>query len=194
MRIILLAVPLAALLVAVGCKSPAATPPTPAAIDNPFLVEMGREDQEHQSGTKLARTDEDRVKLVLAELGAGRVQTSADRFNVSIVLQHSPMTFRGDTLVAISPDNYLLGHHLAKAAFEAGYAPARELVAQSIDRHLSVTTGTQRYGTNRFINQKTEQEELAPIDRTTTDAERATYGVPPLAELLKKYPEAKLTR
>jgi hypothetical protein len=77
-----------------------------------------------------------------------------------------------------------------KTALAAGYAPARQLVAESIDRYLSVTTGTQRYGTNRFINQKGEQEELAPIDRSTTDAERATYGVPPLAELLKKFPEA----
>jgi len=48
----------------------------------------------------------------------------------------------------------------------------------------------QKYGTNRFINQKTGKEELAPIDRATTDAERARYGVPPLADLLERYPEA----
>jgi len=64
------------------------------------------------------------------------------------------------------------------------------LVAQSIDRYLSVTTGRQKYGTNRFINQRTGAEELAPIDRATSDAERARYGVAPLAELLKRFPEA----
>ena len=141
-------------------------------------------------GKKVARSDQDRVVLVLEQIGAGNVMTAADRFNAAIVLQHTPMTFRNDSLMGVSPDNYLLGHHLAKAAFAAGYAPARELVAQSIDRYLSMTTGVQKYGTNRFINQKTEKEELAPIDRATTDAERAQYGVPPLAELLKRYPEA----
>ena len=180
------------LALANACQPPAppAAPPSEVASDNPVLTELAREDQDYQMGKKIARRDQDRVVLVLEQIGAGKVTTAADRFNAAIVLQHSPMTFRNDSLMAVSPDNYLLGHHLAKAAFDAGYAPARELVAQSIDRYLSVTTGVQKYGTNRFINQKTEKEELAPIDRATTDAERARYGVPPLADLLKRYPEA----
>jgi len=100
------------------------------------------------------------------------------------------MTFRNNQLAAISPNDYLLGHYLAKRAFERGYAPARLLTAQTIDRYLSMTQGYQKYGTNRFINQATGREELAPIDRTVTDEERAKFGVPPLAELLKRYPEA----
>lgn len=32
-------------------------------------------------------------------------------------------------------------------------------------------------------------EELAPIDRRTTDEERLRYDVPPLATLLKQFPE-----
>ena len=63
-------------------------------------VDVAREDQVCQSGAQLARTDRDRVRLVLAELGAGRVHSPADPFNVAIVLQHSPLTFRGDTLVS----------------------------------------------------------------------------------------------
>jgi hypothetical protein len=31
------------------------------------------------------------------------------------------------------------------------------------------------------------REELVPIDRKTSDAERDKYGVPPLAELLKTF-------
>jgi hypothetical protein len=58
-----------------------------------------------------------------------------------------------------------------------------------MDRYLSMTVGTQKYGTNREVNQKTEKEEWVPIDRKTTDAERAKYGIPPLAELLKQFPE-----
>lgn len=112
-------------------------------------VYVAREDPACQSGEQLARTDHDRVRLVLAELCSGRVHSPADRFNVAIVLQHSPLTFRGDTLVAISPDNYRLGHHLAASAFDAGYDSARELVAPSIDRYLSLTTGMQ----SKSINQ-----------------------------------------
>ena len=181
-----------ALVTACQAPQPPAAPPSRVATDNPVLTALGREDQDYQMGKKVTRKDQDRVVLVLEQIGAGKVATAADRFNAAIVLQHTPMTFRNDSLMAVSPDNYLLGHHLATAAFAAGYAPARALVAQSIDRYLSLTTGVQKYGTNRFINQKTGKEELAPIDRATTDAERARYGVPPLADLLKQYPEAAL--
>jgi hypothetical protein len=104
-------------------------------------------------------------------------------------LQHTGLTFCEQRLESTSPDNYLLAHYLFKSAFAAGYKDARYLVAASIDRYLSFTVGYQKYGTNRLTNQATGQEEWAPIDRKTTDAERAKYGVPPLAELLKQFPE-----
>ena len=97
----------------------------------------------------------------------------------------------GYTLLAPVDATHLLAHHLAKSALEEGHERARHLVAQTIDRYLSMTQGYQKYGTNRFINQQTGEEELAPIDRNTSDAERAKYGVPPLAELLKQFPEQK---
>jgi hypothetical protein len=160
---------------------------------NPFLEVLMKEDVASRSGDSVARSDEDRIQLVLNEIANARVQTREDQFNAALVLQHSPMTFRNERLVAVSPHDYLLAHLLAKAAFERGDQRARVLVAQSIDRYLSMTAGYQKYGTNRFINQKTGQEELAPIDRKTTDAERAVYGVPPLAQLLEQYPEAPRT-
>ena len=57
------------------------------------------------------------------------------------------------------------------------------------DSYLSVTVGTQKYGTNRMINQETGREELVPVDRSVTDEERRRFGVPPLAELLQRFPE-----
>ncbi|HYP28580.1 MAG TPA: hypothetical protein VE262_17850 [Blastocatellia bacterium] len=99
------------------------------------------------------------------------------------------MTFCDKRLVSVSPDNYLLAHHLFKSAFEAGYKDARYMVATSIDRYLSFTEGYQKYGTSRVNNQETGKEELVPIDRKTPDSERAKYGVPPLSELLKQFPE-----
>jgi hypothetical protein len=158
--------------------------------DNPFLLELFREDQLTRTGGTATRTDDDRLKLVLAEIATGRTTTPEDQFHAALVLDHSGLTVRNGHLAAISPHDYLLGHLLAKNAFERGFKPARMLVAQTIDRYLSMTEGYQKYGTNRFINQQTGREELAPIDRSTTDAERAIYGVPPLAELLKRYPEA----
>ncbi len=63
------------------------------------------------------------------------------------------------------------------------------LVAATMDRYLAFTEGYQKYGTNFVFNQKTGKEELVPIDRNVPDSERARYGVPPLAELLKQFPE-----
>ena len=191
-RLRVVALCLVALTVAACARPsrPAAEPAPAAAAGNALLDEQAREDQAVRRGGSAARNDEDRVKLVMGEIGAGRVRTPADRFNAALVLQHSPMTFRDGALAAISPNDYLLAHHLAKSAYEAGYERARLLVAQTLDRYLSLTAGYQKYGTNRFINQATGREELAPIDRNTTDAERAVYGVEPLAELLKRYPEA----
>jgi hypothetical protein len=157
---------------------------------NPFLFELFREDQLTRTGGTASRTDDDRLKLVLGEIATGRAMTPEDQFHAALVLDHSGLTVRNGHLAAISPHDYLLGHLLAKNAFERGFAPARMLVAQTLDRYLSMTEGHQKYGTNRFINQQTGREEWSPIDRSTTDAERAIYGVPPLTQLLKRYPEA----
>ena len=99
------------------------------------------------------------------------------------------MTFCGKKLVSKSADNYLIAHYLFINAYEGGYKDALYLIAASIDRYLSMTEGYQKYGTNRENDQVTGKEELIPIDRKTTDSERAKYGVPPLATLLKQYPE-----
>jgi hypothetical protein len=156
---------------------------------NQLLKELAKEDQDQRRGKKIDRTDEERVKIVLSLLGQGEVKTPEDKFNAALVLQHTPMTFREKRLVGTSPDNYLLAHYLFKSAFEAGQQDARYLVAASMDRYLMSTEGQQKYGTQRAINQETGKEELVPIDRKTPDSERAKYGVPALAELLKQYPE-----
>jgi hypothetical protein len=159
------------------------------AQSNALLQELAREDIASRSGQTIARTDQERLKLALAALGSGAVKTPEDKFNAALVLQHTGATFCDGRLVSLSADNYLLAHHLAKSAFEEGYTRARYLVAQSIDRYLSMTEGYQKFGTNRFPNPVTGAEEWSRIDRTTTDEERATYGVPPLAVLLKQFPE-----
>lgn len=156
---------------------------------NQLLKELAKEDQDSRNGKEIARTDAERVKLVLSQIGSGEVKLPEDKFHAALILDHTPLTFRDKQLVSTSPDNYLLAHYLAKSAWEAGYKDARQLVAMTIDRYLTFTVGYQKYGTNRIINQKTGEEELVPVDRGTPDTERAKYGIPSLAELLKRYPE-----
>ena len=162
------------------------------AQNNAELKELQTEDLAAQENKQVQRTDEDRAKRVLELLAKGMAQTPEDKYNAAIVLQHTPADECEGRIISKGIYNYLLAHYLAREAYASGFQPARILVAQSIDRYMSMTEGRQKYGTNRFINQKTGKEELAPIDRSTPDSERAKYGVPPLAELLKQWPEQKI--
>ena len=177
---------LSSLLLALAVVS---TTSTGAYAQNLLLRELAKEDQDSRTGKTIARTDADRVKLVLEQIAQRMLKVPEDDFNAALVLEHTGLTFCEKRLISFSADNYLLAHYLFKSAFEAGYKDARSLVAASIDRYLSFTQGYQKYGTSRVNNQETGKEELVPIDRKTTDSERAKYGVPPLAELLKRYPE-----
>lgn len=159
------------------------------AQDNAELATLAKEDQVSRMGQDITRTDDERRQQVFVLLAEGKVQSPQDKFNAALVLQHTGMSFCGDTLVSLSAENYLLAHRLFEQAMLAGIADAKYLYAASIDRYLSITEGRQRYGTNRIINQETGAEEFPPIDRSVSDEERAKYGVPPLAELLKAYPE-----
>ena len=165
---------------------------TEAQGQNQLLRELAKEDQDSRSGKEIARTDDERVKIVLSLVAQGELKTPEDKFNAGLILDHTPFAYCEKRLVSKSPDNYLLAHHLFQGAFAGGDKEARYLIAASIDRYLSMTEGYQKYGTNRIINQATGKEEWVPIDRKTPDSERAKYGVLPLAELLKRYPEQPL--
>jgi hypothetical protein len=156
---------------------------------NPELKALADEDQAFRHGSKVSRTDEDRIKIVLELLSKGVVRTPEDKFNAALVLQHTPLDFCNERMLSKSADNYLLAHYLAQQSFEGGFDKARTLVAATIDRYLSFTEGHQKYGTNQIYDLNTGKEMLVPIDRSVPDSERAKYGVPPLAQLLKTYPE-----
>jgi hypothetical protein len=162
-----------------------------ASAQTPLLRELAKEDQDSRTGKTVARTDDERRLLVLEIVGKGQLKGPEDKFDAALVLQHTGMTFCDDRLVSFSADNYLIAHYLFQSAYDEGYRAGGVLylIAAAMDRYLSMTVGTQKYGTNREFNQKTEKEEWVPIDRKTTDAERAKYGIAPLAELLKQFPE-----
>jgi hypothetical protein len=167
-----------------------------ALAQNLELKKLAQQDQAvrmlpPEEASKVNWHDDDRVQLVLEFLAKGTVQTPEDKLYAALILDHTPLGFCDDRVVAKSPYNYLLAHYLAKESFAAGYKDARFMVAQTMDRYLSFTVGHQKYGTNRVYNETTGKEELVPIDRNVPDSERAKYGVPPLAELLKTWPEQK---
>jgi hypothetical protein len=147
-----------------------------------------------EEASKVDWHDDDRVQLVLEFLAKGTVQTPEDKYYAALILQHTPLDSCEGRIVAKSPYNFLLAHYLAKQSFESGYKSAGILVAQTMDRYLSYTVGHQKYGTNRVYDQTTGKEELVPIDRSVPDSERAVYGVPPLAQLLKQWPEQKMEK
>lgn len=159
-----------------------------AVAQNAQLRELAKEDQDSRTGKKVERTDQERRLLVFELLAKGAVVGPEDKFDAALILQHTELKFCGKDMVSVSPENYLLAHDLFESAYQAGFEDARYLVAASLDRYLSFTKGYQKYGTNRVFNDA-GKEEWVPIDRKTTDAERAKYGVPPLAVLLKQFPE-----
>lgn len=163
----------------------------PAWADNSELVQLAAEDQAVRAGGADPRSDDARRKRVLEIMAGGGVTSPKDKFNAALVLQHTGLTFCDGELKSLSAENYLLAHFLFKEAMQGGVEGANYLAAASIDRYLSFTEGYQRYGTNRVIDQATEKEMLVPIDRSITDEERALHGVPPLKELLERYPEQR---
>ena len=67
---------------------------------DPQLKKLRDEDQAVRANPELrvARSDEDRIKLVLQLLAEGKAQTSEDKYNAAIVLQHTPADFCGKRL------------------------------------------------------------------------------------------------
>lgn len=155
----------------------------------PLLRQLAKEDQDSRMGKHVERTDDERVKIVLEYVAEGTLKGPEDQFDAALILQHTPLKTCGKQLVSESADNYLIAHYLFISAYAGGDKDALFLIAASMDRYLWLTEGYQKYGTNRVFNDATGKEEWVPIDRKTTDSERAKYGVPPLAELLKQYAE-----
>lgn len=162
-------------------------------LDNAELAVMAEEDQlvRTREDHGVTRTDGERRARVFELLAAEKVRTPRDRLHAAVILDHTALTMCDGELVSLSAENYLLAHELAKRAFAEGVEEAGWITAATIDRYLGFTTGTQRYGTNRVIDQESGEEMLLPIDRSVTDEERASYGVPGLGELLGTWPERK---
>jgi hypothetical protein len=77
-----------------------------------------------------------------------------------------------------------LAHDLAREAAERGYAPARWLAAAAYDRWRKYEGRPQKYGT-QFVPDGVRYR-LWDVEPATTDADRAAWDVPSLAQQLQR--------
>ena len=131
--------------------------------------------------------DEIRQQRVLTMLANGLIKKAEAQECAALILIHSGLTFCEGSLKAISIDNYYLAYQLAKSATEKGRKSARRLAADALDRFLVFSGKSQKYGTQTILDPKTNKMILPPIDPSTTDEERAKWGVEPLAMIMQQF-------
>lgn len=149
---------------------------------NSELLTMFQEDQADRTGDPqpgdphmgaVVERDRARRRRVEELVAAGALQAPEDYFHAAMVFQH------GERL-----EDYWRAHELAKKGAELGYRQARWLAAAAYDRWLMRQEKPQKYGTQYRADG--DRWKLWDVDPATTDAERAEWGVPPLALALQK--------
>lgn len=145
---------------------------------NAELAELARQDQQDRRPGAgeidwqfVAPRDRERARRVKEIVAAGGAKTPDDRYHAALVLQH------GEEVA-----DFELAHELAKGAAEADadLPGARWLAAAALDRALVQSGKPQKYGTQSI--RKDGVWSLAEVDPAVSDAERALWEVPPLAE------------
>lgn len=183
------------MLLAYGCSNYQETQRgNTAQADNAVIIQMFALDQAMRQDPlgNWEETDQRHRQKVMQILAAGQLKTPHDKLRAALIMQHTPLMFCNGKLKSTSPENYLLASMLAQSALDAGLTEAAYMVAAATDRYLLYTQGQQKFGTQRIIDDNGTTELWAPIDTTTSDTERAKYGVLPLAELLQQYPMQKV--
>lgn len=114
-----------------------------------------------------------RALAVLGRLRASGAPAPESLYYTAWLLNH------GD-----EPAEARLAHDLAREAADRGYAPARWLAAAAYDRWCMYEGRMQKYGT-QFVPDGVRYR-LWDVEPATTDAERAVWDVPPLAQQLQR--------
>tara|TARA_R110000868_G_scaffold131361_4_gene341405 strand:+ start:4921 stop:5490 length:570 start_codon:yes stop_codon:yes gene_type:complete len=157
-------------------------------INNQELIKMIEVDQKmrQEDTTDFELIDQKHRKRVFELLAENQIKTPIDKYNAALILQHTNAIYCDNMLKSISPENFLLAYCLSNSAYNEGYKQAAYMVALNQDRYLLYTLGYQKYGTQKIYDEKSDSFLWAPIDSTTTDVERAKYGVPNKKVLLEQ--------
>jgi len=149
---------------------------------DPELARLYQEDRTDRSpgpngvdAAELGPRDRARIDKAIEVMGDRRPRMPDDLFHLATVLSRS-----GDAEVLEQ------AYELARLAAErdADLDGARALAAAALDRSLVARGKPQRYGTQTVkVDGKWK---LAELDPATTDADRAAWDVPPLAELRRR--------
>ncbi len=133
---------------------------------------------------RLARAKE---LYVLYRQGVAQLKPES-LYGLALVFQHSPVVQdkEGNEL---PNEDYKIAFELAKAAYEQGYAGARNLLTRAEDRYLLSVTGRQKWGTQSYsVNDG--PEELSPMmsdeESGVNDEMRKEMGLPTLAEKVEE--------
>lgn len=125
---------------------------------------------------KVEIREKERKRKVLSLYKKEGIKSATDYHYAALIFQHGS-----------SPDDYKTAHQFAKKAVKLGNSSACWLMAATLDRWLLSTGKAQKYGT-QFRKDKNGKWQLAlPVDKNTTDEERARYGVPALSQAIEKF-------
>jgi hypothetical protein len=127
--------------------------------------------------TAMRERDQQRRLRAAAILSSLTAPEAADLYHAALLFQH------GD-----EPEDAWRAYALAREATERGDERARWLTAAAYDRWLMYQDKPQKYGT-QYVSDGIRHR-LWDVDPDTTDAERAAWNVPSLAEQLRKAEEA----
>jgi hypothetical protein len=134
------------------------------------IYAAGQADRQGELPADLHERDAERLARVAALLQAGSLRTGEDCLHAAFVFQH------GTRL-----EHYWQAHELAMQAVTLGHGPpARWLAAASYDRWLMHQGLPQKFGTQYRL--AGSRWVLHNVDPATSDAERARWDIPPLAE------------
>ena len=129
---------------------------------------------------RMLQRDGARRQRVEALLASEPLLDPEDYFHAAMIFQH------GET-----PEHFLLAHTLAYKGAKQGYPACFCLMAAAYDRTLMSQRHAQKYGTQYIIRER--RWTLYDVDPTTTDAQRARWDVPPLAQCLQRAEEMNQT-
>ena len=139
---------------------------------NQELADLFAADQQDRkdrvAAAEMVARDKARRERVQALLDSGALQYPIDLYHAAMVFQHG-----------LALADYQRAHELARQSAEQGCEQARWLAAAAHDRWLHRQGKPQKYGTQ--YHWVVDHYELWPVDEATNDAERAAWGVPPLA-------------